>query len=366
MGTRTAKIEVALPEAELTADFLSRTRIRTPDGNYVQLSEIVSVDGSLGFSTVRRENGLRIVQVTGDVSEDDPVRAQAVIDALNADILPGIAQRFGVEYQLGGLAEQEQSFLNDAALGFGLCLLGIYLTLSWIFASWTRPLVVMSVIPFGLIGVVYGHWAWDVPMSIFTVVGLIGMTGIIINDSIVLITTIDQYAEKRGLVPAIIDGACDRLRAIMLTTATTVLGLAPLLYESSQQAQFLKPTVITLAYGLGVGMFLVLLIVPALIATQQDIGRIMRSLRRAAISRRRPAGVAALLGLSLLGSGAVLAATVGHWIWTDTLWPPLAGLREIGPPLPDGPFVILALLLGLLSVYVLSVVAGALTARRAG
>ena len=171
VGVRSAKVEVALPEEELTADFLSRTRIRTPDGNYVQLSEIVSVSGSLGFSTVRRENGLRIVEVTGDLSEDDPVRAEEIMDRLDGEILPGIAERFGVEYVLGGLAEQEQSFLADAALGFALCLLGIYLTLSWIFASWTRPLVVMSVIPFGLIGVIYGHWAWDVPMSIFTVVG---------------------------------------------------------------------------------------------------------------------------------------------------------------------------------------------------
>ena len=356
---RSAKVEVALPEEELTADFLSRTRIRTPDGNYVQLSEIVSVSGSLGFSTVRRENGLRIVEVTGDLSEDDPVRADAeIMDRLDGEILPGIAERFGVEYVLGGLAEQEQSFLADAALGFALCLLGIYLTLSWIFASWTRPLVVMSVIPFGLIGVIYGHWAWDVPMSIFTVVGLIGMTGIIINDSIVLITTIDEYAEKRGLVPAIVDAACDRLRPILLTTLTTVLGLAPLLYETSQQAQFLKPTVITLAYGLGAGMFLVLLIVPALVASQQDVGRMMRSLRRGVLGGRSK-GVTAVLALSLVLSGGVLAATVGHLVLRGELWAPLEALR--GVPLPDTVFALAALAVGLVLVFVVSVVLGALT-----
>jgi multidrug efflux pump subunit AcrB len=95
--------------------------------------------------------------------------------------------------------------------GFMLCLLGIYLVLAWIFASWTRPVVVMAIIPFGLVGTIYGHSLWDVPLSMFTVVGLIGMTGIIINDSIVLVTTIDEKAEKRGLIPAIIDGTCDRL-----------------------------------------------------------------------------------------------------------------------------------------------------------
>ena len=89
----------------------------------------------------------------------------------------------------------------------------------------------MSVIPFGLVGTIYGHYIWEVPMSMFTVVGLLGMTGIIINDSIVLITTIDEYAKERGLVPSIIAGTADRLRPVILTTLTTVLGLAPLLYE---------------------------------------------------------------------------------------------------------------------------------------
>jgi hypothetical protein len=137
----------------------------------------------------------------------------------------------------------------------------------------------------------------------FTVVGLLGMTGIIINDSIVLITTIDDYAEERGLIPSIVDGAVDRLRPVLLTTLTTVLGLAPLLYETSQQAQFLKPTVITLVYGLGFGMILVLLIVPSLIAMQADFSKQITSLRRALRAKdaravQLPVGIgAALIGL---------------------------------------------------------------------
>jgi len=128
-----------------------------------------------------------------------------------------------VAYQMGGLAKQEREFMSDAAVGFGLCLIGIYLALAWIFSSWTRPIVVMAIIPFGIVGTFYGHMAWDVAFSMFTVIGLIGMTGIIINDSIVLITTIDEYATTRGLIPAIIDGAVDRLRPVLLTTLTTVL-----------------------------------------------------------------------------------------------------------------------------------------------
>ena len=114
-------------------------------------------------------------------------------------------------------------------------------------------------------------------MSMFTIVGLIGMTGIIINDSIVLISTIDEYSKERGIIPSIIDGSVDRLRPVLLTTLTTVLGLAPLLYERSTQAQFLKPTVITLVYGLGFGLLIVLLVIPALVAMQEDIKRFRKA-----------------------------------------------------------------------------------------
>jgi hypothetical protein len=115
------------------------------------------------------------------------------------------------------------------------------------------------------------------------------MTGIIINDSIVLITQIDEYGTDRGAIPSIIDGASDRLRAVFLTTATTVLGLAPLLYERSADAQFLKPTVLTLVYGLGFGMLLVLLVVPSLVAVQHDLARYAKSTRRGLSLRAAPA-----------------------------------------------------------------------------
>lgn len=316
-GPRSAEIRVELPAGELTADFLERTQMRTPEGAYVQLADIVSVERRTGFSTVRRENGIRLISVTGDISEDDPARANDIMLALETEILPTIASERQVEYRLSGLSEQEGEFLDDARTGLILALLAIYLVLSWVFASWTRPMVVMSVIPFGLVGTIYGHAQWDVPLSMFTVVGLLGMTGIIINDSIVLVTTIDEKAKDRGLVPSIVDGAADRLRPVFLTTATTVLGLVPLLYEQSSQAQFLKPTVITLVYGLGFGMFLVLLIVPSLIAIQSDIGRLTQTARRGL--RFRHMGLRAVIGLAALLIVGWLGATMGAFALTGQL-----------------------------------------------
>ncbi len=305
-GPRSASIRVELPPGELTADFIERTQIRTASGSYVPLSDVVTVESRTGFSSVRRENGIRLITVSGDISEDDPARAQAVSDALSETILPELEIEFGVSTQLAGLADQENRFLSEAMTGLTLSLTGIYLVLAWVFSSWTRPLVVMSIIPFGLVGTIYGHAVWDVPLSMFSVVGLIGMTGIIINDSIVLVTTVDEYAEDRGLIRAIVDGAADRLRPVFLTTATTVLGLMPLLYEGSQQAQFLKPTVITLVYGLGFGMALVLLIVPSLLAMQHDVARFRASLRRGFAAR-----AGALRSASATASALVLAWFAG-------------------------------------------------------
>lgn len=321
-GARSATIRVELPAGELRADFLETMQLRTPNGAYVPLADVVSVERRTGFSTVRRENGLRIVSVTGDMSEDDPARATEIQTALETEILPNIAAERQVEYRLAGLSEQEDAFLQDATLGLILCLIGIYLVLSWVFASWTRPMVVMAIIPFGLIGTIYGHYVWGVPLSMFTVVGLLGMTGIIINDSIVLVTTIDQYAEERGLIPSIVDGAADRLRPVMLTTLTTVLGLVPLLYEGSAQAQFLKPTVITLVYGLGFGMVLVLLVVPALVAMQNDVQRARLSLRRGLNARAWGVrfGMIFLVALTL----GWFAATMGAALVTGAIWPVLA------------------------------------------
>lgn len=341
-GPRTATIRVELPADELTADFLDRMLIRTGpsatgEGVYVPLADIVTVERQTGFSTIRRENGVRVVSVKGDLSEDDPDRATEITREIQEEILPNLGEDFGVSTYMAGLAEDEREFLSDAMTGLILCLAGIYLTLSWVFASWSRPFVVMAIIPFGLVGAIWGHHLWDVPLSMFSVVGLIGMVGIIINDSIVLVTTVDEYAEDRGLFPAIIDAAADRLRPVFLTTATTVLGLTPLLYETSRDAQFLKPTVITLTYGLGFGMVLVLMVVPAFLAIGHDIGRNQRAFRRALGHRGRAPGLGLALGVGVTGMAALFTLTMGWVMATGAMPAALGGATSL--PLALGYFV---------------------------
>lgn len=318
-GMRSAAIRVELPEEELSLAFLEKSQLRTDAGNYVNLSDIVRVTSRTGFASVNRENGLRVVEVTGDMDEGDADRAAEIQLAMEQTILPTIAEDYGVEYRLSGLSEQEDQFLSDAMVGLVLCLVGIYIVLAWIFSSWTRPLVVMAIIPFGLIGAIYGHHAWNIPLSMFSVVGLIGMVGIIINDSIVLVSTVDEYAAERGIRPAIVDAVADRLRPVFLTTATTVLGLLPLLFESSQQAQFLKPTVVTLVYGLGFGFFLVLLVVPAILAMQEDVRRQMNALRHGLAIGHRAPWVMRIMAVSASLIAALFVATMGWVLVTGTM-----------------------------------------------
>ena len=351
-GVRSAEVRVALPEHERAADFLENTLLRSATGRYVPLGDIVRVETRQGFSTIQREDGVQLVTVSGVLDEGDPDAAADVLVQLEDSILPRLAEDFGVTWQLSGLSEQENSFLSDALLGLIAVLIGIYLTLAWVFSSWFRPLVVMAVIPFGIIGVIYGHGQWNVPLSMFSIVGIIGMAGIIINDSIVLVSTVDQYAKERGLLPSIVDAAADRLRPVMLTTATTVLGLAPLLFEGSNDAQFLRPTVITLTYGLGFGMVLVLLIVPSLLAAGHDMSQMLRSLRRIF---RMPAGqvgmaMRALPVLAALAVVSLFAATLGWTVIFDQAGPLTARLL---PDAGNSMMLALALFLGAVAAAIL-------------
>ncbi len=319
VGARSAAIRVEMPPEDIQADFLQHTLLRAPGGSYAPLSEIVSVSVRGGFSSIRREDGQAVVQVTGDLADDDPARAAAILQEVQTRILPTLAEEYELSYKLSGLSEDEDRFLSEALIGLVAALAGIYAVLAWIFASWWRPVVVMAVIPFGLVGALHGHWVWDVPLSMFSIVGMIGMAGIIVNDAIVLVVAVDETARNRALIPSIVEAVAGRLRAVFLTTATTIAGLAPLLYETSKQAQFLKPTVITLVYGLGFGMVLVLLVVPVLLAIQADVGQQVRALRRA-LGRR-----AGRLRLAVAVAGAILGAAA-----VALLAPVLAG----GDPAP--------------------------------
>lgn len=279
-GDSVASVRMRLPPTARTRGLLEQTWIRADDA-WVRLAAVASIEAFPAPKGVYRENGLLVVRVRGEIAEDDAALAANLVRRLETEILPELAAAHAVTWRLSGLRDQERRFLADALRVGALCLAGIYATLAWVFGSWTRPVIVMLVIPFGLVGAVWGHVWMDMPLSMFSVVGLIGMAGIIVNGAIVLVGAIDETAQRRPLGEAIVTAACSRLRPVFLTTATTVAGLAPMLADRSTQAAFLKPTAVTLVFGVGFGMVLVLVLTPALVALARDATRSFAALRRA-------------------------------------------------------------------------------------
>ena len=263
-------------EADKKIDSLRSLWLKSPDGPYVPLTEVVSLRDRQGFSSIQRYDGHTTVAVTGDV-DPDVVTVTELVDNLGKTLLPEIAARYGVNYSFSGRNEERQDAFEDLEIGLVIALISIYLILAWIFASYSRPLAIMLIIPFGLVGAVLGHMVLGFPLTILSLIGLLGLAGILVNDSIILVSRLDErLVSGESLKDAAIGASLDRLRAVMLTSLTTVSGLTPLLFETSLQAAFLKPMAITIVFGLAVATLFVLFLVPSLFGVGGDIKRLFR------------------------------------------------------------------------------------------
>ena len=245
-----------------------------PNGTEVPLSAVVTVTPSSGYDVIRRERGRREVSVTAEVDETVTTN-NVVLAALERDGVAEIAGDADLEWRFAGKAEEQEETFADMGVGAAIGLAGMFLVLAWIFGSYSRPVAVLSVVPLGFIGVALGHYFAGFDLTILSMIGMIGLSGIVINDSIVLIVAInDHEREGKPVLQAIEDGACDRLRAVMLTSLTTISGLLPLCFETSLQAQFLIPVALTVVAGLAVATFLILFVVPAMLAVGHDLRRL--------------------------------------------------------------------------------------------
>jgi len=277
-GEEEVTVRVRYPDTEITAGLLERLYLRSPQGEEVSLTEIVSFRENLGFATIRREDGQRQVQVAAEIDKA-VTNTGEVLQALQEKGLLEIVDKYQIRYSFEGRAEEQREAFADMKLGAILGLAGMYIILAWVFGSYSRPFAVLAVIPFGFIGAVLGHLVLDYALTILSMVAMIGLSGIVVNDSIVLVSTIDEKRDHQDLLSAIIEGSCDRLRAVILTSATTIGGLTPLIFETNLQAQFLIPMAVTIVFGLMVATLLVLLVVPALLAIQGDLSLAKHSLK---------------------------------------------------------------------------------------
>ena len=270
VGQDELEVRVLLPRRERTRlDVLEQLLIRTPAGQFVPLSTVAQWETRRGFEALRHAAGRLAVEVSADVdrafSTPDNVR-----NALERDLLPRLAERYGVEFSFEGRAADQRETLADMRLGLVLGLGLIYLILAAVFSSWGWPLVVMTSIPLGLVGAITGHWLLGIDLTILSLFGLFGLSGIVVNNAIILVSMYHELRETGMQVDtALVEAACSRLRAMLLTSATTVVGLGPLIFETSLQAQFLIPMAVSLAFGVGFATVLVLIFTPALLSLHE-------------------------------------------------------------------------------------------------
>ena len=279
-GDEEIAVKVRYPRRSADSASFLNLFLRAPDGTEVPLSEIVTLRQERGFSRLRREDGAREVAVTGEIDET-LTSLGTLLPAIAEGGLDDIANRYGLSYRFKGKAEEQSESAADMRAGALVALLAIYIVLAWVFANFTRPAIVMAIIPFGFVGAVLGHLALGFDLTILSIFGLLGLAGILVNNSIILVRTVDEYIGADTPLPEAIVAACrDRLRPVLLTSLTTIGGLFPLMFERSLQAQFLVPMAITIVFGLAVATLIVLVLTPSLLVIDEDIRSIFRRLRR--------------------------------------------------------------------------------------
>ena len=277
-GSEEVLIRIRHDNQRLREIDLKNMFIMSSSKNFIPLSQIVELEYEKGFSIIRRENGKSEVSITAEIDEKI-IAPSTILNALSAGPLDDIIIDKGHSWRLAGRSEEQSETLMDMKIGTVIGLILIFIILSGVFSSYIRPLIVMSIIPFAALGSIIGHWLTGFNITILSLVALLGLAGIVINDSIIMVSTIDAKIKKGiGIFNAVIDGACERFRAVILTSLTTISGLIPLLFEGSTQAQFLKPMAITIVFGLIATTFLVLFLVPALILVQNDIKNIINNI----------------------------------------------------------------------------------------
>jgi multidrug efflux pump subunit AcrB len=266
-GDDEIEVQVMLPDNErYRLASLEKFMLQLPSGARVPFSTAVTVTTQRGFEAIRHSEGLLATQVSADV--DKVVNnSNKILANLTSEFLPELSASYGVEYSLEGRAADQAETLGDMKRGMLFALVLMYLILAWQFASYGWPLVVMSIIPFGLVGAIFGHWVMELDLTLLSLFGFFGLSGIVVNDSIVLVTFYRDLREDGVPIrQALVEASCQRLRAVLLTSLTTIFGLTPLLFETALAAQFLIPMATSIAFGLMFSTLLVLLAVPALLA----------------------------------------------------------------------------------------------------
>ena len=263
-GRDELKVMLRYPDEERSSiSNLEDMMIRTPKGSTIPIRQIAQLNIGEGVSTIKRKDRKRSINVTADV-DLTVTTGNEVISSVTNDVLPSILQRYGsLSYSLEGEQQEQGQNLSSLGRNFLVAMVVVYTLLAIPFGSYFQPLVIMSAIPFGLTGAVIGHLIMGINFSVLSLLGIVALTGVVVNDSLVMVDFINKYRKEGFLIKdAVLEAGPRRFRPIFMTSLTTFAGLTPLLFEQSIQAKFIIPMAVSLAFGVVFATVITLFLVP--------------------------------------------------------------------------------------------------------
>ena len=272
-GSDDVRVMVRFPEAERKSiGNLEDMYIRTPDGSEVPFYSVARFDLDRGYSSIRRVDGRRVVNVTADIDRSQ-VSPEEVNASIQREVLPRLKEKYrDIDIGLSGEQEQRVKAMTGLAFAALLALIIIYALLAIPLRSYLQPLVIMSVIPFGAVGAIFGHWVMGQQLVFFSMLGIVALSGVVVNSSLVLVDYINrQRRQGTDLNDAVVNAGVVRFRPILLTSVTTFVGLIPLMATASPATAFVIPMAVSLAYGVLFATFITLFLVPALYNIVEDL-----------------------------------------------------------------------------------------------
>jgi len=281
-GSDEVRVLVRWPDAERTSEYYLKNMIlKTPSGGEVLLRDAVEMRDGRAYTTISRRAGQRVINVTADV--DPPSQSNRVVGAIQQTTLPELQQRYlGLSYSFEGKQAEIRESVSSLLWGLFAVLFVMYALLAVLFSSYTQPLMILLAIPFSAVGAVLGHQLMGYSLSVMSLFGMMALAGVVVNDSLILIEFANR---KRGdgslLHDSVFNASLQRFRPILLTTLTTFVGLAPMMFETSRQARFLIPMAISLGFGILVATFVTLVLIPALFMIIEDIKTVWRKAKAA-------------------------------------------------------------------------------------
>jgi len=265
------KIKYPRKEGRNSISFFKKLRIKTKDGKMVPFLTVAKLQLLHGQSIIRRKYRMRKIKVSSDLDKTKG-NAKEIIEDLEKSFIPKLQKKYGIICEISGQQSESRDSLGALFVLFPIAMFGIYMVISSIFKSYIQPMIIMTTIPFGMVGALIGHMVFRQNLCIFTMFGMVALAGIVVNDAIVLIECVnDRLTKGDELFVALREGGKRRFRAILLTTLTTFAGLMPLILERSMQAAFLKPMAISIAFGVLFATLITLVLIPCFMAILNDI-----------------------------------------------------------------------------------------------